>query len=326
MNITEYIKVSGDTTLSPYNLCPADVLVLTALSYIKFFSIVPSDFYERIKLSEAINRLLTFCLDAKHKDYLINLMNSKRFAGLYICGYRNEHSESDMTSMQFSAITIQLSDSLWFISYGGTDGTIVGWKEDFQLSYLQTIPAQEKALSYLKEVKNTINGNFILSGHSKGGNLAAYAAIYVDEDIQEHINSVFCNDSPGFKDESIFSQKGYQRIANKINSILPQNSIFGQLLRAFPKECQCVHSKSDSVLYQHDIFNWQINEDGALLLDSVNLSTSKIMKKINDFINNLTEDSRRILINDFFELLEKNQIKYLDNSFLKKLLHCIITR
>ena len=149
MNITEYIKRFGNNKLLPYNMNESDMLVLTALSYIDF-SVVPEGFEKSMTLSDAISKILAFGLSERNIDFLRNLRESKRFSNIEIMGYRNEHNSVD-TTLQFSVLTIKITDSLYFISYSGTDGTIVGWKEDFQFSYLPQTSAQKKALSYLEE-------------------------------------------------------------------------------------------------------------------------------------------------------------------------------
>lgn len=311
MNITEYVKEFGDKPLPKFNIKQADVFVLTALSYIDF-STVPAQFCNGIKLSEAINHLFAFGIRQRNEDFLKNLRDSKRFSDLYICGYRNETDEQNH-AMQFSALTIKISDNLWFLSYSGTDGTIVGWKEDFQFSYLSQTPAQEKALNYLKEATENLNGNFIISGHSKGGNLASYASIFADKAIQQRINGVFCNDSPGFN-KNIDIQEGYENIKQKIYCIIPQDSIIGQLLQIFPeKHFSIIYSKANKILYQHDIFNWQINEYGnPCWLPMLSPLTNIGMKKINNLISDLSMDKREKLTNSIFDVLEKQNIRHVD--------------
>lgn len=323
LNITDYIKYFGDCKLSPYNLRQSDILVLTALSYTNF-SMVPCGFSEDMKLSEAIRELLAFGLNISNIDFLRNLYISKRFSDLCICGYRDEHDKLDH-AMQFSAVTAKISENLWFISYSGTDGTIEGWKEDFQFSYLKQTPAQQKALNYLNEASESFSGNFIISGHSKGGNLAAYAAICAEKGIQKRINSVFCNDSPGFNRQSALMINDYHNITNKIHCIMPQDSIIGQLLNTFPSECHnIIFSKSESILMQHDIFNWQIDESGTpFWLPSLNPLTIKLMDKINKMINRLSVKQREKLTDYLFDALKSQDIHCIDSLKLS-LPFCLI--
>ncbi len=315
MNIVDYIKKFGDTPLTCFNIRQADVMVLTVLSYIDF-SMVADEFHTFTKISDAINQLFAFGIQEKGKNmaFLKSLKESRRFSDLYICGYRNEF-DSLSHATQFSVITIKISESLWFISYSGTDGTVVGWKEDFQFSYLPQTPAQEKARQYLAAAAEQLPGNFIISGHSKGGNLAAYAAIFADQAVQNRINTIFCNDSPGFNQQiNLLEQPGYQRIASKFCCVVPQDSIIGQLLQTLPWEnYSVIHSNSPSLIFQHDMFSWEIDETGnPCWLARMNSSTRKSMKKLNRMILNLSISERKELTNLIFDWLEEKNIHHLE--------------
>ena len=315
MNITDYVKKFGDQPLAFYNMNYSDVMVLTALSYIDF-SIVFNNFTAQITLRNAIDQLFSFSIQIpkKKKELLLGLRESKRFSNLLLSGYRNELDDLENPG-QFSAVTIQISDFLYFISYSGTDGTIIGWKEDFQFSYLSQTTAQEKALQYLREAADALKGSFILSGHSKGGNLAAYAAIFSEEGLQNRLYSVFCNDAPGFnKDMKAFDCDGYYRIANRMHCIIPQNSIFGQLLQIFPsKHYLVIFSKAKNLLLEHDIFNWQIDENGQPhWLEHLNGTTKIVVQKINHAIGAMSMQQREILTNSVFRWMEKKNISHLE--------------
>jgi len=72
-------------------------------------------------------------------------------------------------------------DSQMYIAFRGTDDSIVAWKEDFMMSF-SVIPAQKFALDFLKHViSRHPNTDFIVGGHSKGGNLAIYSCAMCDE-------------------------------------------------------------------------------------------------------------------------------------------------
>ncbi len=313
MNITEYVKAYGDKKLSPYNMNVSDILVLTGLSYMDF-SMVSKGFNKTLKLPDAIAQMFAFGLSQRNTDFMKNLGKSERFADIELMGYRNESDNNDV-SLQFSVLTLKINQNLYFISYSGTDGTVTGWKEDFQFSYLPQTPAQEKALDYLKEVSEAVNGNFIVSGHSKGGNLAAYASIFAPQKIQSRINSVYCNDSPGFNENvSIYSRNSYYNICNKIYCILPQDSIIGQLLETFPEECcRIIKSKADNLLYQHDIFNWQIKDTGEPeWLPELNPLSRLGMKKLNSIIRSLSMDKRKKFTENIFNTLNDKKILHVD--------------
>ena len=88
-------------------------------------------------LRDAIDQLFSFIIQIseKKKELLLELRESKRFSNLLLSGYRNELDDLENPG-QFSADMIQISDFLYFISYSGTDGTIIGRKKSFQFSYI----------------------------------------------------------------------------------------------------------------------------------------------------------------------------------------------
>ncbi len=70
---------------------------------------------------------------------------------------------------------------------------------------------------------------FIMGGHSKGGNIAVYSAMECDSSIQSRIIKIYSHDGPGFKEDILKGGK-YELIKDKIYKILPQSSIVGMLL------------------------------------------------------------------------------------------------
>ena len=72
------------------------------------------------------------------------------------------------------------------VVFRGTDDTLIGWKEDFHMTYMDHVPAQKRAASYLHHVmKEFPKGRFLVAGHSKGGNLATYACSYLPDSLFE---------------------------------------------------------------------------------------------------------------------------------------------
>ena len=52
------------------------------------------------------------------------------------------------------------------ISFRGTDDTIIGWKEDFNLS-TGVVPAQKGPYEYLQKISEHTDGMLRVGGHSK---------------------------------------------------------------------------------------------------------------------------------------------------------------
>ena len=319
MNIIDYVSLNNEP-LTRFNMNESDMFVLTALSYIEFPDIC-SGFGRVTNLGSLAEQLLLYTphfREEKFRNFVAALASSRRFYNLSICGYRNEHEEVSDT-LQFAAVTVKIDDDMWFLSYSGTDSTVVGWKEDFQFAYMEQTSAQKKALEYVNEAAANLSGNLIVSGHSKGGNLAAYAALFAEKSIQERITKVYCNDAPGFNEKfNILTNTGYVRMQDKIQCFVPQDSIVGRLLKTFPmKHFRVVRSDAPSVFYQHDIFNWQINEYGnPLMVSSLDPVTATFMEAVNFMIKTMSHDLRKDFTDSLFDIFRREDIKHVNLKYL----------
>lgn len=225
----EYLSWRGDISLahSPFNA--VDSLILSVLSYLPFDGIVPETIHKNGASLEDANdsmRLLDIrslpIRDDRDIKLLSALARSERFKNMRLCAYVNDIDIEK--EKQFSAITILTGDKHAFLAFRGTDLTLVGWKEDFNMSFLTTVPSQAAATEYLERVYGELRMNLRLGGHSKGGNLATYAAAFCTNKTQKHIQAVYNNDGPGF-DSSIIESEGYRRVQGRLHSYVPQSSI-----------------------------------------------------------------------------------------------------
>lgn len=309
-NITDYLKWRGDVTFknSPFN--EVDNLILSELSYIE---ISKKDAEKRITIGEAIEKFLQkydekqlskkFAFCKNPAIFFETLANSKRFGNLYITNYVNKVSK--MEEKQFSAMVIHLNFNTSYIAFKGTDETIVGWKEDLNMSYLNEIPSQLEAIDYVNKVVSFKDHNLYLGGHSKGGNLAVYAGVKCKKRIQRKIKWIFNNDGPGFTEEFITSPL-YDKISPKIKTFLPETSIIGMLLTQ-KSEYQVI--KSDSIgLWQHDTLTWQVEGPHFVTLDEVDETSNKLKNTITSWLENIEKKEREIFINTLYQILEKSHI------------------
>ena len=237
-NILDYVDWRGDITFnkSPFN--DIDNLIFTQLSYINFDGIVPS-FNENgsIKLSDAADRFFhvhgekNIDMGILIPDSIITLLKkvscAPRFKDLALTKYINKINYEN--PQQFSAVTTLLGDGSFHIAFRGTDDTIVGWKEDFNMGFMSAVPSQLDAVKYVNSVADEIDGKIIIGGHSKGGNLAVYSAVYCSDNIKNRIITVYNNDGPGFS-KKILDSDEYAEVSDKIKTIIPESSVVGILL------------------------------------------------------------------------------------------------
>lgn len=131
------------------------------------------------------------------------LAASPRFRNIQMLGYTEQFDAAE--EKQFAAVCFQITPDLCYIAFRGTDSTLVGWKEDFNMAFKCPVPSQKTAVRYLTDAARHCRGKILVGGHSKGGNLAVYAAVKCSEDIQKRIERVYSHDGPGFWQHGPFS-------------------------------------------------------------------------------------------------------------------------
>lgn len=259
-NVFDYLDWRGDITFGNAPLSPVDALILSILPYIRLEGIVPSALTDDpIRLSDAAERYFSRPVsgdksEENHHRLLRRLAASPRFSTLRLLGARKTIDRKE--GMQFAALTVLLPGQSLFVSFEGTDDTLVGWKEDFRMSYECPVPAQLQAAEYLREVAlcHPLRRIFV-GGHSKGGNLAMFAAVFCGEEFRHRIRAVYNNDGPGFCDDTLSSPE-YRELRPRIHTFLPESSIVGVLLE-HDDNYKIVKSNARGIL-QHDAYSWQV--------------------------------------------------------------------
>lgn len=302
-NIIDYVRWRGDIEFSYDGFNEIDNVILSRLSYFDFAKCFEK-YEDEILLDEAYRKYSKLSPQEKtilwkEDDELFPLMAiSKRYQNLKITRYVNNIDEKKQE--QFSAVTIIMPDGSIFVSYRGTDNTIVGWKEDFNLSFLDDVPAQLESIKYLEEVASVYKDKKIrLGGHSKGGNLAIYAASF-SKGLENRIVEVYNNDGPGLSSEAC-ARKGYQKAVKKIHTYIPQSSVVGRLLSH--EEKYSVVKSTQTGIMQHDVFSWQVERNELIHLDEVDNGSEIIDKTLKNWLKEVEPKEREKFIDTLFGLL-----------------------
>ena len=309
-NILDYIDWRGDLSFKndPFN--EIDNLILSRVSYFYFDGIIESG--ETITINEAYKRFKKLnqekvrILQKEDLDLFPAVAKSNRFGKLFLKNYINKRDLQE--EKQFSAITIVLPDGTAYIAFRGTDNTLVGWKEDFNMSFMKSVPAQKDAKNYLNNVANEINGSLRVGGHSKGGNLAVYAAAFCNDSIKDRIIEVYNNDGPGFFEE-IINTPNYQSILPKIHTYIPQSSIIGRLLN-HEEKCTIVRSTQVGI-YQHDLYSWQLIGKEFVSMQEVTNESEFIDKTLKNWLKEIDEEQREKFWVAMFEILSSTKAETL---------------
>lgn len=309
MDLNQYIDVFGNTTFLERPFNDVDALILAQLSYINFELVAPKidELNRKPFLLKNINaREIKKLADgelttSQNEILLIRLKTSLRFRQIGVCYIKIDSSLE--TDKQFYGLTLVLPTGEHYISYRGTDLTLVGWKEDCNLAFLDTIPAQICAIKYLDEVTKLFDGPFYLGGHSKGGNLSFYAALHQsDEEIARCITA-YSFDGPGFYEKDYYENETYKKIEDKLVKIVPKDSLIGIMLN-HTKHARVVDANSLSVM-QHNPYNWKIDpKTGDFKYLKKRANQSYINERaLSTWLNSMTKEEISMTINCLFELL-----------------------
>ena len=302
-NIFDYLQWRGDLTLEKSKFNEIDNLILSRFSYFPFDDIINEN--EVVTIKELSERFKKADINPAHilwKDD-VNLFpemgNSERFGQMFATKYINKIETEQ--EKQFSAITILMPDNTIYVSFRGTDNTIVGWKEDFNMSFKSHIASQISAKEYLENIaKEYPDKKIRVGGHSKGGNIAIYASAFAENTIKDRIINVYNNDGPGFC-EDVIQTKEYQEIIPKTNTYIPQSSIIGRLMNH--KEEYTIVESTQKGIMQHDLYTWQILGKEFVTVEELTKGSIFIDKTITGWLEKVEPSKREQVIDVIFEIL-----------------------
>lgn len=300
-NISTYLKWRGDLTFQEKEFNEVDNLVLSQFSYIKLAGIVPAvGEAGDITIEDAafLYKNKNECLDENFA--LLELISeTQRFKNARLSNCV-DILDVQKEQTQFAAIHITLDDNSVYVAFRGTDETIVGWREDFSIGF-QISPAQQRAVSYLNETVMGDGKKYRIGGHSKGGNMAVYAAMMCRTYIQEHIMNVYSNDGPGFCTEMIEAKK-YKEIQKKLIKIVPEFSVIGMLFEE-TENLHIIGSNAAGIL-QHDGMSWEVEGDSFVQKQDLTPKCKAYNQIIENWANDLDLEHRKAFTRDFFDALE----------------------
>ena len=316
-NIIDYIGNYGEVTFAEKKFNKVDALILSQFSYFKFDGFVPSvgTFLPHVSVREIagmdnVADLFTDGRYARENRELFDAMaNSKRFGDVRLNHYID--LISNRWEMQFSAITAYLDDNTTHVIFRGTDETVVGWKEDFNMSFMTPVPAQVKAVDYLHYAAERIRGDFSVGGHSKGGNLAVYSAMKCSRLVRDRIRLIYSQDGPGFTKETL-EDADFDAIADRIEKYVPHSSIIGMLLQS-QEQYKVIEARSIGIL-QHDPYNWVVEDDDFVYRDDIAGRYVISDSSVNEWTKRADPEEMRTFFDKIYEVFEQAGVTDLNDG------------
>jgi hypothetical protein len=234
------------------------------------------------------------------------LSQSVRFGSLLLSGYVNRIDIK--REEQFSALTVSLSDNTRFIAFRGTDDSLVAWKENFNMGAFDAVPAQIDAAAYLQNAARISDAPLRVGGHSKGGNLAVYAAMHAQPEVQDRILNVYNNDGPGFR-ESVLDTQEYRRIRPKLMTLVPQYSLVGMLL-SHEEEFEIIKS-DEAGIAAHNGFTWEVRGGRFIRSEDFSLRSRLFDSAFRAWAAGMDLNQRRQFADALFSVLTSSGAKTL---------------
>jgi len=296
----------------PFN--PVDNIVFSQLSYLPMDGIVPGP-NERntITVEELAAKYAVIQRDnpsGSTSDItvidaisVINAIGSSpRYKDCKLFAYTNNIDlDQEKQFAAFCAIIGKKhSSKRMLVVYRGTDMTLIGWKESFNMSLITSIPSQKEAVSYLEKTAVRYHYPLIIAGHSKGGNLAVYASAFCDKVTQKRITVIYSNDAPGFH-KQVIESRGYKAICSRIQAFIPQSSLIGMLFDH--GETPMVIKSTASGPMQHSLSSWEVTYNNMVDAGELTEQSRFINNIISKWINQIDEGQRQQFIQAIYKIL-----------------------
>ena len=318
-NIFDYLTDVQYDSFYDIPLNELDVLALTELTYLSFDNLLDESDNRLLDVATRVPRDINVLTNKERLQLLDQLSTHKRFKNSKLSNFVNDIDEE--LQKQFAAMTYRLNLDTYLIVFRGTDDSIIGWKEDFHMTYMKEIPAQKHALQYLQDFfAQHPNQKVVLAGHSKGGNLAVYAASQIQPELQEKITAVYTYDAPGLQ-AHLTETTGYQDIIPKIHRYVPQGSVIGMMLEV-PDTPIVVRSLALGGIAQHNTFSWQTEGTHFVQLEAISNESLQIKDTLKEWVDSVPDEELELYFDLFFgtilesgissinELSSKNAIEH----------------
>ena len=304
-NFLTYAQTAFDS-FEERPFCAVDSLVFAWLSYLRLPGDMPEladwqglDVRELLR-AECYQSMIGDLWDPERSRALLEAVAANpRYRGVRVCGYR---AVSDATTTeQFAAATFRFPAGFSYLAFRGTDSTIVGWKEDFNMAFRCPVPSQVSAAHYVDEVADVTDGPLLCGGHSKGGNLAVYGSAMCSDAACTRIERAYSHDGPGFVEEFL-SGGAFAGFSGRIDKTLPQSSIFGMMFET--QEDYAIVESTEFSLLQHNPFSWVVNGCDFVYREHLSAGARYVDGSIREMLLTVAPDERERFIDALFSVLE----------------------
>ena len=325
-NVIDYVKWRGDISFGESPLNAIDALIFSELSYLHFDNFVPPSLTGKgVPLSILSEKFFANHVDKssvgailpteKMLELLKLCAKSRRFSHAHVKGFINEIDIKEQK--QFSAMCFDVGKNTTVVAFRGTDDTLIGWKEDLNMAFFTPIPSQSHSVDYLsKVISSTDKENFVVCGHSKGGNLAVYSALKLAKELKERVTVVYDFDGPGFKADFAENAKN-DKILSRIYKFSPENTLIGAIFNSVGT-CKFVKSTVKGFT-QHDAFTWEVMGREFVYVKRQSNASVDFHNTLERLVDNMTDRERVQFVDALYKFMTVNDATTLTDVASDKL-------
>ena len=325
--LLDHLRWRGDVPMALDGFNELDAAVLAKLAYVPLERTGGLEKCRGIPVCElaayvtAAPDMARYMLSAEDMELCRLLSESPRYKELRLHGYVSRFDAQDET--QFSAICLTLGDGRGCLAFRGTDNSIIGWKEDLNMGLSFPVPAQVSAAEYFGEADRLLSSrSYILCGHSKGGNVAVYAAAFCDRELQSRVAAVYNFDGPGFLPEALETE-GYRRILGRVHTYVPCFSVFGMIFNN-DRPYHIVRSDAFGIL-QHDMYTWEIRRGRFAYAEALAPASRQLDIALDKWIMNMSQPEREAFVDAVYHIFTYTNASTLDELSSNKLENAMVT-
>lgn len=325
MNLRDYIAWRGDLTFDMIPFNHIDAAIFSQLSMLQLEEVLIKNGNSiKMTIKEIVESLSE---EIREKNYNLGFIipddiikafeemaKTKRYQNLVIDNYVNLISKDEET--QFSALTIDIDHNTRVVSFSGTDDTLIGWKENFNMVYMDTVSCQNLSVDYLEKVSRRVRYLYVV-GHSKGANLTLYTTLHSTSRVQKKLVEAIGFDGPGITEDIELIDK-FDKNIEKVVFYIPDDSIIGTIFDHYEK-VKVVKSKAKG-LFQHDLFSWEVTYNDFIYAEARTKESIHIENKIKDMISKMDEHTKHSFVNEAYRLLVNSKNETLTDISRDKLM------
>ena len=323
-NLIDYLEKVKDMPFDQEPLNILDKVCINEIGYLTYEKcLTASDLQKTINLHDyaegkELNPEYTFMVTKERVDLAEAMVRSKRFAGLNLsdyCSVLDKEVEKQFAAMIFSLPELDYQQ----IVFRGTDDSVIGWKEDFQLTYSREIPAHRSAMAFLAEALAKPQWPYRCFWTFQGWqSCPLFGCSEARLSLREQIAELLLLDSPGLM-KPLLEKPSYQELKARMTVIRPQDSVVGVMLY-WDRPAQLVAAEGIGFA-QHNALTWEVDlvANDFVYEDQPTELSQRLEETFQEWIETLPNQELKQVCDLVFDTILDSGIESLDDIGIQAL-------